>query len=100
MFTTSTAARYHRARNLTLLSNPALWPLWPFLPVVRRRAGRPTECGLLCDVLHLTGQPGGGATVYLANLFLLPATLEQFLEQPREVYDTAAELFDAGWRID
>ena len=28
------------SRGLPFLSNPALWPAWPFLPVVRRTRGR------------------------------------------------------------
>ena len=28
-----------RPHNLLFLRQPRLWPLWPFLPLVRRRAG-------------------------------------------------------------
>ena len=51
--------RVARARDRTLLflANPALWPAWPFLPVVRRRPGRAEELGVVFDarVARLTG---------------------------------------------
>ena len=94
------AGSQERARNLLFLGRPDLWPAWPFLPLVRRREGREEECGVLCDVLGLTGRPGHSATVHFANVFLLPPTLEDFLGLPREVFDTPEEVFAAGWRID
>ena len=95
----SDEARRQRLRNLLYMSEPGRWPAWPFLPLVRHtRDGE--ECGLLCDVMRLAGKPGYSATVFLANLFLLPRTLEEFLALPREVFDAPEEVYDAGWRID
>src|SRR6516225_5256099 len=57
------ALRRERTRNLLFLSTPRLWPVWPFLPVIRRRPGCDDECGVLYDVFGLKGTPGYAATV-------------------------------------
>lgn len=88
-----------RRRNLLFLRAPRLWPVWPFLPVVRRLGGG-EDYGVLYDALHAIGRPGYSATVFLTNLFCLPPSVEQFLGLPREVYDAPEEVYDAGWRID
>ena len=87
-----------RDRTVLFLSNPALWPCWPFLPVVRRTRGR-EELGVVFDArtARLTGY---SATVFLCNLFALPPTLPAFLALPREAFDSAEELASAGWRVD
>jgi hypothetical protein len=36
----------------------------------------------------------------LGNLCCVPATEEALLAQPREVFDTFDEIYDAGWRVD
>jgi hypothetical protein len=46
------------------------------------------------------GLTGFSPTVWLTNLFTLPPTVAEFLELPREVFDTADELVAAGWRVD
>ena len=89
-----------RARNLLFFATPALWPIWPFLPLVRRRPGREDECGLLYDAFHVTGRTGASATVYLVNMFQLPPTEADFRALPREVYDTAEDVWIGGWRVD
>jgi len=99
MSPTAEAAR-ERGRNLLFLTTPALWPTWPFLPLMRRRPGAEEECGLLYDALHRSGTAGYAATVFLANLFQLPPTEAELLALPREVYDTAEEIFSSGWRVD
>ena len=73
---------------------------WPFLPLVRRRPGGATECGVLYDCWTVARRGGLSATVFLTNLFLLSRTEEQFLALPRETYDTPDEVYAAGWRID
>ena len=95
----SAAERRARLRQLQYLREPRLWPQWPFLPVVRD-SGAGRECGLLYDFRHTSGRLGYSATVILANLFALPRTEGQFLALPKEVFDTAEEVYDAGWRID
>ena len=89
-----------RQRNLIILTDPRRWPAWPFLPVMRRRPDQEEECGVLFDALRTKGLAGYSATVFLINLFLLPPLVAQFLTLPREVYDTAEEMFEAGWRVD
>jgi hypothetical protein len=87
------------ARHRLILATPARWPLWPFLPVVRRCRGE-EELGVLFDALHAAGRAGYSATVWFTNIFTLPTTLAEFLALPREVYDSVDELVAAGWRAD
>ena len=86
------------ARTLLFLTTPALWPAWPFLPVVRRRSGG-EELGVVFDS-RAAGLTGYSATVVLTNLFTLPDDLAAFLALPKEMFDTAEELIEAGWVVD
>jgi hypothetical protein len=54
----------------------------------------------LIDLAGLFGVYGYGSTVFLANLFDLPPTLAGLLALPRRAFDSADEVFDAGWRVD
>ncbi len=85
-------------RTVLFLTSPALWGLWPFLPVVRRRGGR-EELGVVFDA-RSAGLAGFSSTVFLTNLFLLPPTLDAFLALPRDAFDAAEEVAAAGWRVD
>ena len=87
-----------RERTLLLLSVPALWPHWPFLPLVRRGNGR-EELGVAFDA-RAAGLTGYSSTVFLTNLFLLPPDFESFLALPKEVFDSAEEMADSGWSAD
>ena len=87
-----------RLRTVLFLSTPALWPSWPFLPVVRRARGS-EELGVVFDA-RAAGLTGLSAAVYLTNLFTLPPAWEQFLALPRETFDSAEEVASAGWRVD
>jgi hypothetical protein len=89
-----------RQRNLHFLTQPRLWPAWPFLPLVRRLQGRDEEYGVLLDALGACNLAGYSATVFLSNVFLLPNTLDAFLALPHETFDTPEEIFDAGWTVD
>lgn len=100
MSTLPDAGRQERARNLLFLADPERWPAWPFLPLVRRSAGGEMTCGLLCDLMALYGLTGFRATVFVTNLFTVPPDLEGFLALPKETFDTAEEVFEAGWRVD
>lgn len=93
-----TCARRARERTVLFLTTPALWPAWPFLPVVRHTRGV-EELGDVIDA-RAAGLTGYSSTVWLTNLFLLPPAVEQFLALPHETFDGADELADAGWRID
>jgi hypothetical protein len=100
----SAAERYQRkatARDRHFFQNPALWPNYPFLPVVRRPVGQAeAECGVLYDALGMSGHYGYSATVFLVNLLQLPRTEAEFLALPRRVYDTFFEMADDGWTVD
>ena len=87
------------ARHLLFVTTPALWPAWPFLPVIRRGRGV-TDLGLMFDARGACGLTGYSAAVFLTNLFALPPTLDQFLALPKEVFDDAEEVIRAGWRVD
>jgi hypothetical protein len=89
-----------RQRNLRFFTTPALWTLWPLLPLVRYRPDGQQDLGLLYDALSHRHLPGHSATVFLGNVLLLPATEAEFLASPREVYDTPEEVYLAGWRVD
>jgi hypothetical protein len=99
MATASPQMSLHQ-RNLLFFATPSLWPIWPYLPLVRRRPGQEEEYGVLVDVMKLFEVPGHSSTVFLSILFLMPADLDQMLELPKEVYDTPDEIFAAGWRVD
>lgn len=87
-----------RDRTVLFLTNPALWPCWPFLPVVRRNGGK--ELGVVFDARSVCGRTGFSACVFFCNVFALPPTLDQFFALPREAFDSADEVFDRGWRVD
>jgi hypothetical protein len=88
-----------RARTVLFLTSPALWPAWPFLPVVRRTRGR-EELGVVFDARGACDLTGFSATVFQCNLFDLPPNLGEFLNLPKEVFDDAEELVEAAWCVD
>jgi hypothetical protein len=88
------------ARHLLYMTKPALWPTWPFLPLIRRKPGTEDDCGLLYDPPTSTETSKAGVTVYIGNLFLLPKTEAEFLALPKEEYDSPEDAFSAGWRVD
>jgi hypothetical protein len=96
----SQAEQEARQRNLLFFTQPRLWPTWPFLPLVRRRAGQEEEYGILFDAKTACGLLGFAATFFLCNFFLMPPTLDQFLALPHETFDTPEEVADAGWTVD
>jgi hypothetical protein len=87
-----------RDRTVLFLTTPALWPAWPFLPVVRRCRGR-EELGVVFDS-RAAGLTGFSTAVIFCNLFALPPSFEQFLALPKEVFDDTEELASAGWQVD
>ena len=99
MATASPKMSLHQ-RNLLFFTTPDLWPIWPYLPLVRRRKGQEEEQGVLVDVMKVFRVTGHSSTVFLCNLYLMPAELDQMLKLPKEVYDTPDEIFAAGWRVD
>ena len=87
------------ARDLLFVTTPALWPAWPFLPVIRHTRGA-EALGLMFDARGAAGRSGYDLTVFLGNLFDLPAGLDAFLALPRETFETTYALLAAGWRVD
>ena len=86
-------------RTMLFLTNPDLWPLWPFIPVVRRCSGE-EELGVVYDARQAVDLTGYSATVFITNMFTLPDKFKEFLKLPKEVFDSAEELTEAGWRVD
>jgi hypothetical protein len=86
-------------RHLMFVTTPALWPAWPFLPVIRH-TGAIVELGLMFDARGVCGLTGYSATVFRCCLFALPPTIEEFLVLPKEVFDCGEELIRSGWRVD
>lgn len=86
------------SRTVLFIGTPALWPAWPFLPLVRRCKGT-LELGVMIDSRSL-GLTGRSSTVFLSNLLDLPATLTDFLALPHETFDSAEEVASAGWLVD
>ena len=95
----ASSVAHARDRTVLFLSTPALWPAWPFLPVVRRTRGR-EELGVVFDARGACDLTGYSASVIFCNLFDLPASLGEFLGLPKETFDNAEELVEAGWRVD
>ena len=87
------------ARHRLVMAAPGAWPVWPFLPVVRRTDGE-EELGVLFDAMGSLRLPGHSATVWFTNLFTLPQSLPDLLALPKEVFDTVEEMTAAGWRVD
>ena len=93
------APRAAGPRDLLYFASPELWPAWPFLPLIRHRAGD-LDCGLLCDPCLTAGAGGPRLRVVLCNLFLLPDSLGGFLALPREEFDSPLQVAQAGWVVD
>jgi hypothetical protein len=89
-----------RARALGLVSQPALWPQYPFLPVRRPGPGGGWERGVLYDARGVSGVYGHACTVFLTDLDHLPRYEAEFLGLPRHVYDNCWEVIEAGWGPD
>src|SRR5437762_2853694 len=106
------AARLARARNLHFVAQPKLWPVWPFLPLVRRRDG-PTDYGLLYDArgfaatitvaegitvteLFAERMPGCKAADFLIRVNRLPASADQALKEGDRVSMTPLKIEGAA----
>ena len=61
-------AEQSRRRSQFFMAQPALWPLYPFLPLVRRHAGPEPDLGVLYDAWGQSNVPGYSATVFLHNV--------------------------------
>lgn len=88
------------ARDLLYLSTPELWPLHPFLPIIRYKSDGEMDCGVLYDVRDQSHLSEFQFTVFLTNLFQLPETETAFLLLPKEQFDSLGKLVSAGWVVD
>ncbi len=86
-------------RDFLFFQNPSLWRMHPFLPLTRRDLSGRAELGVLFDARSF-GLHGYDCTVVLANLFLLPSSVDGLMALPRIVYDTFDLLADDGWSVD
>src|SRR5690349_10866990 len=87
-------------RDPTIMHTPSLREHWPILPVVRHRNDGAMDTGLMYDTRGAARLAGLAATVFIGNIFLLPKTRDEFLELPKETFDTFEEVVAAGWRVD
>ena len=87
-------------RDLLFLATPCLWPQWPVLPLVRTLPDASLDLGVLIDLWRSAGIPGYSATVFQVNQFLVPESVVEILALPKEVFDSAEEILEAGWRVD
>lgn len=51
--------------ELNMMSNPGLWPRWPWLPMKRRKVGDLPDTGLL----HADAEAGKPTKLYKGNLY-------------------------------
>jgi hypothetical protein len=101
MMTNRQYVRRATARDLYFFANPQLWACQSFLPVTRQATDSPErQLGLLYDARGVSGTYGFGCTVFLTNLFTVPAMETRLFALPKHVYDTFDELADAGWIVD
>jgi hypothetical protein len=97
---TPAAALPEPLRSVRFMADPTLWPVWPFLPLVRQRPDGGLELGVLFDALHACGLPGFSATVWLTNLLGVPRRVADLLALPKQAFDSPEEVVAAGWRVD
>jgi hypothetical protein len=95
-----TRAAALRAASLAVMADPAGWPVYPFLPVVRAHGRDLPAFGLMFDAFGFAGWTGFSATVFLGGLIDLPVTAAGLAAESRETFDTLAEVLDAGWRVE
>jgi hypothetical protein len=100
MSQTATREDCEVVRQMLYLGEPSLWPAWPLLPLVRRRPGRAEEYGFLFDLRKFNHPENSTSTVFLGNIFEMPANRQELLRLPQEDYADAEAVYAAGWRID
>lgn len=93
-------SRTATARDLLYLSTPVLWPVHPFLPIIRYKSDGEMDCGVLYDVREQAHLSEFQFTVFLTNLFQLPETESAFLNLPKEQFASLDQLIAAGWVVD
>jgi hypothetical protein len=87
-----------RARDAKQMSDPLLWPYWPWLPIKRHIAA---DSAPQCAVMHAdeTGQNNRSVPIYTTYMF----TIKSFFptsDMPRTTYASLDELQNDGWVVD
>ncbi len=77
------------------ISDPALWPLWPYLPIKRYPEG---YHGPECCLLMATERPW--EVLFAACVYNLPKTREEFLKTKKYTYPSVEALLADGWVVD
>lgn len=79
-----------------MILHPDLWPKWPYLPVKRHvyEDGnfKTLETGIIFENTRFT--------VFIANLFMLPKTLKEFLKLPKYEYTNVDDMLADKWIVD
>lgn len=100
MTTSPPKVRKAEERDLLYFITPELWPLHPFLALVRYRPDGEMDCGILYDVRDKPQLAEYRFTVLLTNIFHLPKTEDEFLALPSERFENVEALAEAGWVVD
>lgn len=77
---------YDKPKELAMMTTPADWPVWPFLPL--KRVGGNWELGFLIE-----DKRGVQPLVFVGNMLTREVT-EQLL------FDSFDSLYESGWRVD
>lgn len=84
--------------DANFVTHPDLWPKWPYLPIkrwVKDEKGREDmECGIIL------GTETPWSRVFVANIWHLPPTREEFLKTEKYQYPTVEALLADGWVVD
>lgn len=92
-----------RERCLYMMRNPIRWPMWPLLPVKRRKGnGELPDLGLMHT--HDNGNPAQPevveAPLHALALMSDEARKRAWDEAPKHTYDSLEDLVDDGWVVD
>ena len=77
-----------------LMQDTQNWPNWPILPVKNYKLVKPgelPECGI---IFSQEVEAGKDVTVFVVNIFMLPADLSNV---PQTKYESLDALLAAGW---
>lgn len=100
MPSSTTSPRTATERDLLFFTTPELWPLHPFLPIVRYKPAGEMDYGVLYHRRDESRNGDKATTVYLTNLFTLPTTEAELLASPNETFDSIQAMAQAGWVVD
>jgi hypothetical protein len=81
-------------------NNPERWPPWPFLPLVKRAAGRLPNAEDRTAGVPFYGDPMQAYVVHYALVSLFLDTKAESNALPKTEYPTAEALVADGWQVD